>query len=131
VSLAKPSLRDRLESLRSQLTPDEVWRSIWLVHNPPSGLGMDICFDGRQVGSPNILRFIRQTQPLLGCSGHIHESPYQSGGRWAARVGRTVWIQPRQEDEMLHYVSLDITEDREITSATHSLFGPMPGRARS
>jgi len=123
--LAKPSLRDRLESLRSQLAPDEIQRSIWLVHNPPSDLGMDICYDGRQVGSPTILRFIRETQPLLGCSGHIHESPYQSGGRWAARVGRTLWLQPGQEDEKLHYASLDVPEDMEITSATHSQFGPV------
>jgi len=124
--LAQPSLRDRLEALRLQLAPDEVRRSVWLVHNPPSHLGMDICHDGRQVGSPDILRFIRETQPLLGCSGHIHESPYQPGGRWAARVGRTVWVQPGQEDEKLHYVSLEVPENLEITSVTHSLFGPTP-----
>jgi len=129
--LAKPSLRDRLEALRSQLTPDEIGRSIWLVHNPPSDLGMDICFDGCQVGSPNILRFIQQTQPLLGCSGHIHESPYQSGGRWAARVGRTLWLQPGQEGQKLHYVSLEVMGGMEITSVTHSLCGLMPGRAGS
>jgi hypothetical protein len=123
--LAKPSLGDRLESLRSQLTPDEVRRSVWLVHCPPAALGMDICHDARQVGSPHILRFIRETQPLLGCSGHIHESPYQPGGHWAARVGRTVWIQPGQEDEKLHYVSLEVAETMEVTSATHSLFGSM------
>ncbi len=56
--LAKPSLHDRLESLRSQLTPDEVRRSVWLVHNPPANLGMDICYDGRQVGSPKAGRQI-------------------------------------------------------------------------
>ena len=123
--LAKPSLRDRLEALRSPLTPDEIGRSVWLVHNPPADLGMDICHDGRQVGSPNILRFIQDTQPLLGCSGHIHESPYQQGGRWAARVGRTVWIQPGQEGEKLHYVSLEVTGGTEITSVTHSLLGAM------
>ena len=50
--LAKPSLQDRLESLRAELTPDEVHRSIWLIQNRPAELGMDICFDGRQVGSP-------------------------------------------------------------------------------
>jgi hypothetical protein len=121
--LAKPSLRDRLESLRSQLTPDEIGRSVWLVHNPPSDLGMDICYDGRQVGSPNILRFIQETQPLLGCSGHIHESPYQPGGKWAARVGSTVWIQPGQEDEKLHYVSLEIADDLSTRACRHSVFG--------
>jgi len=52
--LAKPSLHDRLESIRSQLTPDEIPRSIWLVHCPPAELSMDICSDGRhrQPGVP-------------------------------------------------------------------------------
>lgn len=39
--LAKPSLHDRLEALRSQLAPQEIRRSVWLVHNPPADLGMD------------------------------------------------------------------------------------------
>jgi len=121
--LAKPSLRDQLEALRSQLTPEEMGRSIWLVHNPPSDLGMDICHDGRQVGSPTILRFIEDAQPLLGCSGHIHESPYQPGGKWAARVGRTLWFQPGQEGQKLHYVSLEIGDGPIIGGCRHSLFG--------
>ena len=121
--LAKPSLRDRLESLRSQLTPDEVRRSIWLVHCPPAGLGMDICYDGQQVGSPNILRFIQDTQPLLGCSGHIHESPYQAGGQWTARVGRTLWLQLGQKGQRLHHVSLEIGDDLGIDAHRHSVFG--------
>ena len=121
--LAKPSLQDRLEALRAELKPDEVHRSIWLVHCPPAELGMDICFDGRQVGSPNILRFIQDTQPLLGCSGHIHESPYQPGGNWAARVGRTLWLQPGQEGQKLHYASLEIGDGLVIGGCHHSVFG--------
>ncbi|MEK7675231.1 MAG: metallophosphoesterase [Verrucomicrobiota bacterium] len=121
--LAKPSLHERLESLRSQLMPDEVRRSVWLVHCPPAELGMDICYDRRQVGSPNILRFIQETQPLLGCSGHIHESPYQAGGQWAARVGSTVWFQPGQEGRKLHSVSLEIADDLSIRACRHSVFG--------
>jgi Icc-related predicted phosphoesterase len=123
--LAKSSLGKRLETLRSQLSADEVRRSIWLVHCPPADLGLDICGDGPRVGSPTIRRFIQDTQPLLGCSGHIHESPHQSGGQWAARVGRTVWVQPGQTGWRLHYASLEVGEDLEITSATHSLFGSM------
>lgn len=121
--LAKPSLHDRLESLRSQLTPDEIRRSVWLVHCPPAGLGMDICYDGRQVGSPTITRFIEQMQPLLGCSGHIHESPYQPGGKWAARVGSTVWFQPGQDGQRLHYVSLELGDDLSVHTSRHSVFG--------
>ena len=123
--LAKPSLGQRLESLRSQLTPDEVRHSIWLVHCPPADLDMDICADGQRVGSPTISRFIEQTQPLLGCSGHIHESPYQSDGQWAARVRRTVWVQPGQEGRRLHYVSLEIADDLAIQSVIHSVFGSL------
>jgi Icc-related predicted phosphoesterase len=124
--LAKPSLHDRLKSIRSQLTPDEIRRSVWLVHNPPADLGMDICYDGRQVGSPNILRFIKDTQPLFGCSGHIRESPYQPGGKWAARIGQTIWFQPGQEGSKLHYVALEIEDNPEIGNARHSVFGHLP-----
>ena len=87
---------------------------------------MDICGDGQRVGSTTILRFIQDTQPLLGCSGHIHESPHHAGGQWAARAGRTVWVQPGQTGWRLHYSSLEIGNDLEITSATHSLFDSMP-----
>jgi Icc-related predicted phosphoesterase len=123
--LAKPSLGQRLEGLRSQLTPEEVRRSVWLVDCPPADLGMEICGGGHQVGSPTITRFIEQTQPLLGCSGHIHQSPYQSGGRWAARVVRTLWFQPGQEGHKLHYVSLEVTGNLEIRSTMHSIFRPL------
>jgi hypothetical protein len=123
--LAKPSLHDRLEVLRSQLAPEEIRHSVWLIHNPPANLGMDICYNGQQVGSPTILRFIQDTQPLLGCSGHIHESPYQPDGRWAARVGRTLWLQPGQEGTKLHYVTLETEGDLEISNITHSIFGPL------
>jgi Icc-related predicted phosphoesterase len=122
--LAKPSLGERLEALRSQLTSAEIRRSIWLVHCPPAALGLDICSDGQRVGSPTILRFIQETQPLLGCSGHIHESPYQPGGQWLAHVGRTTWVQPGQMGEKLHYVSLEIGDNGEIGNLRHSLFGP-------
>jgi hypothetical protein len=129
--LAKPSLRERPEALRSQLTPEETRRSVWLVHCPPADRGMDICHDGRQVGSPDILRFIKETQPLLGCSGHIHESPYQSGGKWAARVGRTLWLQPGQEGAGFHYVVMETEEDLEFREAWHSVFGMLPGMTSS
>jgi Icc-related predicted phosphoesterase len=121
--LAKPNLRDRLEALRSQLKPDEIRHSVWLIHCPPADLGMDICYDGRQVGSPTITRFIEQTQPLFGCSGHIHESPYQPGGKWATRAGRTLWFQPGQEGHRLHYVSFEVGDDLSILTSRHSVFG--------
>jgi Icc-related predicted phosphoesterase len=121
---AKPSIGDELNLLKEQLRPGEMGRSIWMIHQPPTGLGMDICADGRQVGSPTLLKFIQKNQPLLGCSGHIHESPYQPDGKWLARVGRTVWVQPGQMDHRLHYVSPKISDGLLVTDIRHSLLGP-------
>ncbi len=120
---AKPSLGEELERLETQLADGEMARSVWMIHQPPSGLGMDICGDGRRVGSPTVLGFIREHQPLLGCSGHIHESPYQPGGGWCARVGKTLWVQPGQMDQQLHSVTVEVAEDREVTNVCHSVFG--------
>lgn len=120
---AKPPIADELNRLKAQLNSGEMERSVWMVHQPPSGLGMDICGDGRQVGSPTVLKFIQKNQPVLGCSGHIHESPYQPGGRWVAQVGRTVWVQPGQVDYKLHYVSLEISGEFLVSKVRHSIFG--------
>lgn len=119
----KPSLADEFESLRRQLAPGELAHSVWMVHQPPSGQGMDILMDGQQVGSPTVLRFIQEHQPLLGCSGHIHESPYQSGGHWGARLGRTLWFQAGQMGSRLHYVRLDLDADYRASACHHSVLG--------
>ncbi len=126
--LAKSHLIELLDDLKSQLLPGEMARSIWMVHQPPASLGMDICGNGRRVGSPALLRFIQENQPLLGCSGHIHESPHQPGGQWAARIGNTTWVQSGQVDARLHYVTLDLTDDNAVSNLRHSILGALsPG----
>jgi len=120
---AKSSIKQELDRLKKQLEEGEMRRSIWVIHQPPSDLGMDICGNGQRAGSPTVLKFAADNQPLFGCSGHIHESPYQAGGNWIARVGRTVWVQPGQIDFQLHYVTLEITEALGINSVRHSIFG--------
>ena len=121
--LAKRSIMEHLHELKAQLQPGEMGHSVWMVHQPPASLGMDICGDGRQVGSPALLQFIENNQPLLGCSGHIHESPHQRGGRWLAKVGNSTWVQPGQVSDRLHYVTLDITDESAVTNVRHSIFG--------
>jgi Icc-related predicted phosphoesterase len=69
-----------------------------------------------------MLQAIRD-QPLLGCSGHIHESPHQPGGRWSTNIGHTLWVQPGQVDRRLHYVTLDITDTYACVNMRHSVFG--------
>ncbi len=120
---AKPSIEEELERINAELQPGERERSVWMIHQPPSSLGMDICGDGRMVGSPTVLKFIRKNQPLLGCSGHIHESPYQPGGRWMNTIGRTIWFQPGQMDYRLHAVSLELKGGFSVRNVGHSVFG--------
>jgi len=119
----KPSFREELESILARIRPEEMAQSVWLIHQPPSELGMDICAHGERVGSPSLLAMIRQYQPLLGCSGHIHESPYQPGGQWVASIGRTRWVQPGQVDSKLHYVIADLSDALSVLRVSHSVFG--------
>lgn len=120
---AKPSIKQELDRLKGQLAEGEMQRSIWMIHQPPSGLGMDICGNGQSVGSPAVLKFAIANQPLLGCSGHIHESPYQVGGNWIGRIGETVWLQPGQVDAQLHFVVVEISKSFSIRTIRHSVFG--------
>jgi len=120
---SKPSIGEELSHLAEQLRPGEMEHSVWMVHQPPSGLGMDICGDAGLVGSPTVLKFIQDNQPLLGCSGHIHESPYQVGGRWAAQIKRTFWVQPGQVGQHLHCVTVEMNEELAVKNLEHSIFG--------
>jgi hypothetical protein len=84
-----------------------------VIHMPPSKLEPDHCsdrqqdFDGppgatllagqvsRAAGSKAIYDFLLEHQSALSLYGHIHESPKVSG-RWHARIGDTLCIQPGQ-----------------------------------
>lgn len=123
---AKRSIEQELDRLKNQLAEGEMQKSIWMIHQPPSELGMDICGTGHRVGSPTVLQFAADNQPLLGCSGHIHESPYQVGGNWIGRVGKTIWLQPGQIDFKLYYVTVEITKKYLVNTIRHSIFGPEP-----
>jgi len=119
---AKTSIGQELKQLKHQLADGEMRRSIWMIHQPPANLEMDICLNCERVGSPAVHQFAVDNQPLLGCSGHIHESPHMRGGRWIAKVANTTWLQPGQYFDALHYVTLEITGDFQVANASHSVF---------
>lgn len=100
-----PSIADELGRLPE---PDSPSRTIYVIHMPPSGLGLDLCHHGGRVGSRAVRRFIASRQPLLTLHGHIHESPDMSG-MWRARVGETVCMQPGQNSALV-YVSVEVSE---------------------
>lgn len=96
--------------------------SIWLIHEPPAGLELDLCASGDRVGSPLVYKFLEEKQPLFSIHGHIHEAPKYNGGIWAAKIGRTLCVQPGQLDDSLYYVTFTINAGL-IEGLAHSVYG--------
>lgn len=96
--------------------------SIWLIHEPPAGLDLDLCASGDRVGSPLVYKFLEEKQPLFSIHGHIHEAPKYNGGIWAAKIGRTFCVQPGQLDEVLYYVTFKLNTGR-VERLSHSVYG--------
>ncbi len=87
-----PDLAAHLDRLPQSPDPS---RSVYVLHQPPKGLGLGILDSGADAGSNSVLEFLRKRQPRLSLHGHIHESPF-AGGCWRAEFGPTVCVQPGQ-----------------------------------
>ena len=98
--------------------PENMSKSIYVVHMPPANLGLGTVASGADVGSQAVYEFTKANQPLLLLSGHIHESP-QVSGIWRAELGSTVCIQPGQQED-LTYVNIDLSS-METEIVTESL----------
>jgi Icc-related predicted phosphoesterase len=102
-----PTLEEELKKLPS---PQDFKKTIFICHNPPYGLGLDQCMNGRCVGSKSVYKFIQYNQPFLSLHGHIHESPSRTG-KWENMIGDTLCIQPGQShSNKLTYVIINITD---------------------
>jgi len=86
---AKGTIADDMKAFKSE--PN----LIVAFHTPPKRCGLDLCTDGRKVGSASIRDWIRKHQPYMVLCGHLHESPWVSG-KWCAKIGKTLVIQPGQ-----------------------------------
>jgi Icc-related predicted phosphoesterase len=98
-----PTIEEELNRLPK---PTTMSQSIYVIHMPPYGLGLDVCGNGSEVGSKAIYNFLEKNQPLLSLHGHIHESP-ETSGRWHAKLGNTLCIQPGQLTPFT-YVTIDL-----------------------
>jgi uncharacterized protein len=98
-----PSIEDELKDLER---PKDMTKSVYVIHMPPSNLGLDECGHGAKVGSKAVHNFLLEYQPKFSFHGHIHESPEVSG-RWHSRLGNTICIQPGQLDPFT-YVAIDL-----------------------
>lgn len=109
ISYAKtlPTIEDELKRL---VKPSDMNNTIYIFHNPPANLDLDVTHDGRKVGSKAEYKFLEKNQPKLSLHGHIHESPIVSGN-WFSQLGKTICIQPgqsHQNENVLFYVIIDL-----------------------
>ncbi len=85
-----PTTREAMQKfLRTEhTTAPESW--LWVHHAPPNGLG--VSWTGKEhAGDAFLVDIIRELSPDFVFSGHIHNSPFRTGGAWAARLGKT-WV---------------------------------------
>ena len=102
----KPTLKKELNILPR---PNDMRKTIYIMHMPPSRLGLDMCADKRNVGSDAIYEFIKKNQPLLTLHGHIHESPDMTN-KFYNRIGNTAIVQPGQVLDQFVYAHISINE---------------------
>jgi uncharacterized protein len=113
------------EELNILPKPENPRRAIYIIHDPPDGLGLDEVNHSRRVGSKAVRKFLEKNQPLLSLHGHVHESPRVSGV-WKAEIGETLAIQPGSE-RFLPYVVIDLVGE----TVKAELFNIEKGEAKS
>ena len=76
-----------------QLSRDAAQRGrrwIWMYHAPPDQ--SPVSWSGKgYLGDVELRAWIELYQPDVVLTGHIHQSPFKSGGSWADRIGKT-WV---------------------------------------
>lgn len=106
-AMSLPTIKEELEKLP---VPELQPKTIYVMHSPPCGIGLDMCRDKRAVGSRAIRDFILKNQPAMTLHGHIHESVEETN-RWRHNIGNTICIQPGQM-KLLSYVVIDIDGEK-------------------
>lgn len=65
-------------------------RWIWVYHWPPAD--SPTCWTGkRPYGDAELARWVKEYEPEVVLSGHVHHPPFTEAGHWADRIGRT-WV---------------------------------------
>ena len=87
-------------------------RWIWVYHAPPDESPVSWA-GSKHFGDVELLRWIREYQPDVVLTGHIHQSPFRKGGSWADRIGDTwVFNAGRQIGPCPTHVIVDLEERR-------------------
>jgi len=83
-----PATRGRMQEFlrRERAAAPKSW--LWVHHAPPDGVG--VSWTGKvHAGDAFLVDIINELAPDFVFSGHIHNSPFRTGGAWASRIGKT------------------------------------------
>ena len=103
-----PSTRETMQAFlraeKAHVTRD--W--LWVHHAPPDGVG--VSWTGKVfAGDAHLPGLINELDPDYVVSGHIHNSPFRTGGAWAVQIGRSwVFNSGRQSGAPPALIELDV-----------------------
>ena len=80
---------------------------IWVYHAPPEG--SPTSWTGqRHYGDEELVAWIGQHGPDIVVCGHVHQSPFETGGSWIDRIGSTLVLNSgRQIGPVPAHIELD------------------------
>lgn len=107
-----PLVQQRIvEQLRDAAT-GRLRRWIWAHHAPPAD--SPTSWGGKRFfGDVELVQWIMQYQPSMVISGHVHQSPFITGGSWFDRLGQTwVFNTGLQPGRPPAYIVLDLDADK-------------------
>ena len=109
-----PNTREAMESFIEKEANHGKDQWIWLHHAPPQE--SPTSWTGKKdAGDPNLRTLIQHYRPDFIFSGHIHNSPFRSGGSWHDQIETThVFNGGKQIGDMPAHIAIDL-EGREAT----------------
>jgi Icc-related predicted phosphoesterase len=115
-----PATRDVIARQMERDAPTDGTPWIWVYHAPPND--SPTSWGGsRYFGDPELAAWIRQRQPDIVLSGHVHQAPFIGQGAWADRVGQSwVFNMGQQPGDMPAHIIFDPVQGKAMW---HSIAG--------
>jgi Icc-related predicted phosphoesterase len=107
-----PRGRERVGELLARDAAHRTAGWIWVYHAPPDA--SPVSWTGtKHYGDADLVAWIRQHQPDLVLTGHIHQAPFRRGGSWVDRMD-TTWVlnAGRQIGPCPAFIAIDTTARR-------------------
>lgn len=109
----RETIEQMIEALNNLPNSEKDKKTIYVLHDPPYGIGLDECHIGMRVGSKDMVKFLEKSNAYMSLHGHIHES-YKMSGKWFGKIGNTICIQAGQtelNEKDMYYVVVDTEKD--------------------